>query len=154
MKQESNKFIIQFEKLDFATNIISKNVNELTLINYSIEKIDSRDYIRCFSLTEPTGMKTRAVENCDYYRINGSKIWITNLPISYNFVIWWKNENNKIICLISERNDGIKIPEIKEKITLLASPTGYIYMDNLKIPKSNKLNVYGLNGPFICLNKA
>jgi glutaryl-CoA dehydrogenase len=238
MKKYTNLFR-QFEKLDFATNIISKNVHEITLknysdpqkllsfnektyrntykdwgnlgifnhkenditpqtygmINYSIEKIDSSlrsgysvqsslvinpiekfgtddiknkyldklysgDYVGCFGLTEPdagsdpAGMKTRAVEKGDYYIVNGSKIWITNSPIADIFVIWCKDENNKIIGLVSERNDSIKTPEIKEKLTLLASPTGYIYMDNLKIPKSNKLNVVGLRGPFTCLNKA
>jgi len=238
MKKYTNLFR-QFEKLDFATNIISKNVHEITLknysdpqkllnfnekiyrntykdwgnlgifnhkenditpqtyglINYSIEKIDSSlrsgysvqsslvinpiekfgsddvknkyldklysgDYIGCFGLTEPeagsdpAGMKTKAIEVGDYYIVNGSKIWITNSPIADVFVIWCKDENNKIIGLVSERNDSIKTPEIKEKLTLLASPTGYIYMDNLKIPKSNKLNVMGLRGPFTCLNKA
>lgn len=238
MKKYTNLFR-QFEKLDFATNIISKNVHEITLknysdpqkllsfnektyrntykdwgnlgifnhkenditpqtyglINYSIEKIDSSlrsgysvqsslvinpiekfgtddiknkyldklysgDYIGCFGLTEPeagsdpAGMKTKAIERGDYYIVNGSKIWITNSPIADVFVIWCKDENNKIIGLVSERNDSIKTPEIKEKLTLLASPTGYIYMDNLKIPKSNKLNVTGLRGPFTCLNKA
>lgn len=238
MKKYTNLFR-QFEKLDFATNIISKNVHEITLknysdpqkllsfnektyrntykdwgnlgifnhkenditpqtyglINYSIEKIDSSlrsgysvqsslvinpiekfgndnlknkyldklysgEYVGCFGLTEPDAgsdpgsMKTRAESKGDYYIINGSKIWITNSPIADIFVIWCKDENNKIIGLVSERNDGIKTPEIKEKLTLLASPTGYIYMDNLKIPKSNKLDVLGLKGPFTCLNKA
>lgn len=238
MKKYTNLFR-QFDKLDFATNIISKNVYEITLknysnpqkllsfnekiyrntykdwgnlgifnhkanditpstyglINYSIEKIDSSlrsgysvqsslvinpiekfgsddlknkylnklysgDYIGCFGLTEPdagsdpAGMKTKAIKKGDYYIVNGSKIWITNSPIADVFVIWCKDENNKIIGLVTERTDGIKTPEIKEKLTLLASPTGYIYMDNLKIPKSNKLDVSGLRGPFTCLNKA
>ena len=60
----------------------------------------------------------------------------------------------KIIGLVSERDESISTPEKKEKMTLLASPTGYIQMDNLKIPKANKLNVTGLRGPFNCLNKA
>ena len=91
-----------------------------------------------------------------YYKkiVNGSKIWITNSPIADVFVIWCKDESNQIIGLVTERDDAINTPEIKEKLTLLSSPTGYIYMDNLKIPKTNKLDITGLRGPFECLNKA
>lgn len=116
--------------------------------------------IGCFGLTEPdagsdpASMKTKAIEHKDYYIVSGSKIWITNSPIADLFVIWCKDESNKIIGLVCERDDCISTPEIKEKMTLLASPTGSIYMDNLKIPKVNKLNVNGLKGPFHCLNKA
>lgn len=125
-----------------------------------LDKLYSGDYIGCFGLTEsdagsdPAGMKTKAVEHKDYYIVNGSKIWITNSPIADIFVIWCKDESNKIIGLVTERDDLISTPEIKEKLTLLASPTGYIYLDNVKVPKSNKLNISGLKGPFHCLNKA
>ena len=124
-----------------------------------LDGLYSGDLIGCFGLTEPdagsdpVNMKTRAIEHKDYYIVSGSKIWITNSPIADIFVIWCKDESNKIIGLITDRNDSIKTPEIKEKLTLLASPIGYIYMDNLKIPKTNKLNVSGLRGPFHCLNK-
>lgn len=97
---------------------------------------------------------TKAVACKDYYIVNGSKIWITNSPIADIFIIWCKDESNKIIGLVTERNDSITTPEIKDKLSLLSSPTGYIYMDNLKIPKINKLDIVGLHGPFICLNKA
>ncbi len=99
-------------------------------------------------------MATKAIEHKDYYIVNGSKIWITNSPIADIFVIWCKDESNKIIGLVTERNECINTPEIKDKITMLSSPTGYIYIDNLKIPKINKLNIVGLKGPFHCLNKA
>jgi len=125
-----------------------------------LDKLYSGDHVGCFGLTEPdagsdpAGMKTRAVEYKDYYLVNGSKIWITNSPIADVFVIWCKDDSDKIIGLVTERTDAISTPEIKEKLSLLASPTGYIYMDNLKIPKTNKLNISGLKGPFHCLNKA
>ena len=125
-----------------------------------LPKLYSGENIGCFGLTEPdagsdpSSMKTRAIEYKDYYIVSGSKIWITNSPIADLFIIWCKDESNKIIGLVSERDDSITTPEIKEKMTLLASPTGYIYMDNLKVPKTNKLNITGLKGPFHCLNKA
>lgn len=125
-----------------------------------LDKLYSGEYIGCFGLTEPesgsdpASMKTIAKEHKDYYTVNGSKVWITNSPIADVFVIWCKDEHNKIIGLVSGRDDSIKTPEIKDKMTLLASPTGYIHLDNLKIPKENKLDVSGLKGPFHCLNKA
>lgn len=130
------------------------------LKNKYLNNLYSGETIGCFGLTEPdagsdpSSMKTKAILTKDYYVVSGSKIWITNSPIADIFVIWAKDESNKIIGLVTERNDSITTPEIKEKMTLLASPTGYIYMDNLKIPTTNKLNVTGLRGPFACLNKA
>ena len=140
-------------------NPIEKFASEQIKSKY-LDKLYSGEHIGCFGLTEPdagsdpASMKTKAVEHKDYYIVNGSKIWITNSPIADVFVIWCKDENNQIIGLITERDDSINTPEIKEKLSLLASPTGYIYMDNLKIPKTNKLNISGLKGPFHCLNKA
>lgn len=131
-----------------------------TLKTKFLDKLYSGENIGCFGLTEPgagsdpSSMTTKAVEHKDYYIVNGSKIWITNSPIADVFVIWCKDDSNKIIGLVTERTDEISTPEIKEKVTLLSSPTGYIYMDNLKIPKINKLGVIGLRGPFECLNKA
>lgn len=125
-----------------------------------LDKLYSGEHIGCFGLTEPnagsdpSSMTTKATEHKDYYVVNGSKIWITNSPIADVFIIWCKDESNKIIGLVTERTDAISTPEIKEKISLLSSPTGYIYMDNLKIPKKNKLDIVGLRGPFECLNKA
>jgi glutaryl-CoA dehydrogenase len=125
-----------------------------------LDKLYTGEHIGCFGLTEPesgsdpSSMRTTAKENKDYYIVNGSKVWITNSPIADVFVIWCKDENNKIIGLVTERTDSIKTPEIKDKMSLLASPTGYIHLDNVKIPKINKLDVSGLKGPFHCLNKA
>ncbi len=125
-----------------------------------LDKLYSGEHIGCFGLTEPDSgsdpsrMRTTAKEEKDYYIVNGSKVWITNAPIADVFIIWCKNESNKIIGLVSERNDSIVTPEIKDKMSLLASPTGYIQLDNVKIPKVNQLNVVGLKGPFHCLNKA
>jgi glutaryl-CoA dehydrogenase len=130
------------------------------LKNKYLEKLYNGKNIGCFGLTEPDSgsdpgsMKTRAIAHKDYYIVNGSKIWITNSPIADIFVLWCKDESNKIIGLVTERNDSLQTPFIQDKLTLLASPTGSIYIDNLKIPKTNQLNVVGLRGPFSCLNKA
>ena len=77
-----------------------------------LDKLYSGQHIGCFGLTEPesgfdpSSMRTTAKENKDYYIVNGSKVWITNSPIADVFVIWCKDENNKIIGLVTERNDA------------------------------------------------
>jgi glutaryl-CoA dehydrogenase len=146
---QSSLVINPIEK--FGSNIVKEKY---------LNKLYSGEHIGCFGLTEPesgsdpSSIKTRATEHKDYYVVNGSKVWITNSPIADVFVIWCKDDNNKIIGLVTERNDSINTPEIKDKMALLASPTGYIHLDNVKIPKTHRLNVTGLKGPFHCLNKA
>lgn len=140
-------------------NPIEKFGND-KLKNQYLDNLYSGKNIGSFGLTEPnagsdpSSMTTKATLYKDYYIVNGSKTWITNSPIADLFVIWCKDDTNKIIGLVTERTDELNTPEIKDKLSLFASPTGSIYMDNLKIPVSNKLNVSGLKGPFHCLNKA
>jgi glutaryl-CoA dehydrogenase len=140
-------------------NPIEKFANE-KLQSQFLPKLYSGQHIGCFGLTEPdsgsdpSSMKTRAKETKDYYIVNGSKTWITNSPIADVFVIWCRDERNNIIGLLTERTDNMDTPDIADKMTLLASPTGQIFFNDTKIPKANKLDVTGLKGPFHCLNKA
>jgi len=140
-------------------NPIEQFGNDYTKRSF-LDKLYSGEHVGCFGLTEPesgsdpASMRTTAKSVKDYYVVNGSKIWITNSPIADVFVIWCKDEFNKIIGLVTERKDAINTPEIKDKMSLIASPTGYIHLDNVKIPKTNALEVHGLKGPFNCLNKA
>lgn len=140
-------------------NPIEKFGNDITKTTF-LSKLYSGQHIGCFGLTEPdsgsdpSSLKTTAVETKDYYIVNGSKTWITNAPIADVFVIWCKDQNKNIIGLVTDRTAGIDTPEISDKMTLLSSPTGQIFLNDVKIPKTNRLNVTGLKGPFQCLNKA
>jgi glutaryl-CoA dehydrogenase len=100
-------------------------------------------------------MQTRAVLQPDgTYLLNGSKTWITNAPIADVFIIWAK-EHNVIKGFILERSmKGLETTTINGKLSLRASITGMIHMDNVVVPKENVLEVQGLKGPFSCLNKA
>jgi glutaryl-CoA dehydrogenase len=117
--------------------------------------------IGCFGLTEPNhgsdpgSMETRATKCENGYILNGSKNWITNSPIADLFIIWAKDDNNDIRGFILERDmKGITTPKIKGKLSLCASITGMIFMDNVFVPAENMLLVKGLKGPFTCLNSA
>jgi len=117
--------------------------------------------IGCFGLTEPNhgsdpgSMVTRATKCENGYILNGSKNWITNSPIADVFIIWAKDDNNDIRGFILERDmKGITTPKIRGKLSLCASLTGMIFMDNVFVPAENMLQVKGLKGPFTCLNSA
>jgi glutaryl-CoA dehydrogenase len=128
-----------------------------------LPKLAKGELIGCFGLTEPdhgsdpSSMISRAKISSDgkYYVLNGMKNWITNSPIADIFIIWAKDDNNDIRGFILERNmKGITTPKINGKLSLRASITGMIFMDNVIVPIENMLNVKGLKGPFTCLNSA
>ena len=122
------------------------------------------ELIGCFGLTEPdagsdpAGMKTRAVKVEGGYKLTGSKMWITNSPLADVMVVWAKNTDmdNAICGFLLERGmSGLSTPEIHGKLSLKASITGEIVMDNVFVPEENMLpGVSGLKGPFSCLNMA
>ncbi|MFN3863557.1 MAG: acyl-CoA dehydrogenase [Erythrobacter sp.] len=120
--------------------------------------------IGCFGLTEPdagsdpAGMKTWARKDGDDYVISGSKTWISNAPFADVFVVWAKSEEHggAIRGFVLEKGmAGLSAPKIKGKISLRASTTGMIMMDEVRVPASALLpHVEGLKGPFGCLNRA
>ena len=122
------------------------------------------ELIGCFGLTEPdagsdpAGMKTRAVKVEGGYNLTGSKMWITNSPLADVMVVWAKNTDmDNVICgfLLERGMTGLSTPEIHGKLSLKASITGEIVMDNVFVPEENMLpGVSGLKGPFSCLNMA
>lgn len=129
-----------------------------------LPKLASGEWVGCFGLTEPdagsdpAGMKTRAEKVADGYKLTGSKMWISNSPIADVFVIWAKSvaHDNQIRGFILEKGmKGLSAPKIGGKLSLRASITGEVVMDNVIVPEENLLpNVSGLKGPFGCLNRA
>jgi len=87
--------------------------------------------------------------------LSGSKTWITNSPLSDVAIVWAKDEKGVIGGYILERGmKGFSTPKINGKFSLRCSQTGMIVMDQVRVPKANRLNVSGLAGPFSCLNSA
>ena len=120
--------------------------------------------IGCFGLTEPdagsdpAGMRTVAKRDGDGYSISGAKTWISNSPFADVFVVWAKSEahGGKVRGFVLEKGmKGLEAPKIKNKLSLRASTTGMIQMDEVKLPADALLpNVEGMKGPFGCLNRA
>ena len=122
------------------------------------------ELVGCFGLTEPDagsdpgGMRTRATKTANGYKLTGNKMWITNSPIADVFVVWAKSEEHggAIRGFVLEKGmKGLTAPKIKEKLSLRASITGEIVMDEVEVGEDALLpNVQGLKGPFGCLNRA
>ena len=120
--------------------------------------------IGCFGLTEPdagsdpAGMKTVAKKTATGYRLTGAKMWISNSPIADVFVIWAKSEahGGKIRGFVLEKGmKGLSAPKIGGKLSLRASITGEIVMQDVEVGEDALLpDVEGLKGPFGCLNRA
>ena len=135
-----------------------------------LPQLASGAMVGCFGLTEPdhgsdpAGMLSRAQLMDGGYRLNGSKMWITNSPIADVMVVWAKLDDGaydlasaqSIRGFILERGmPGLSTPRIEGKLSLRASVTGEIVMNNVEVPAENMLpDALGLKGPFSCLNKA
>lgn len=127
-----------------------------------LPKLATGEWVGCFGLTEPDhgsdpgGMRTRAKSVDSGYLLSGNKMWISNAPIADVMVVWGKTDDGVIRGFILERGmKGLSTPKIDGKVSLRASVTGEIAMDEVFVPEENLLpNVAGLKGPFGCLNKA
>jgi glutaryl-CoA dehydrogenase len=129
-----------------------------------LPKLATGEWIGCFGLTEPDagsdpgGMRTVAKKVEGGYVLNGAKTWISNAPIADVFVVWAKSEEHGggIRGFVLEKGmKGLSAPKIENKISLRASITGMIVMDDVFVPDDALLpNVQGLKGPFGCLNRA
>jgi glutaryl-CoA dehydrogenase len=127
-----------------------------------LPKLATGEWVGCFGLTEPDhgsdpgSMATRAKSVDGGFRMTGNKTWITNSPIADVFVVWAKTDDGVIRGFVLERGmKGLSAPKIEGKLSLRASITGEIVMDDVFVPAENLLpNVTGLAGPFGCLNRA
>jgi glutaryl-CoA dehydrogenase len=94
-------------------------------------------------------METRSVHDAsaNEYVLNGSKNWITNSPIADLYVIWARDEGGEIRGYVVERGTpGLVAPKIEGKCALRASATGMIFMEDVRVPARNRLDVSGLKG--------
>ncbi|HEY6815379.1 MAG TPA: acyl-CoA dehydrogenase [Croceibacterium sp.] len=122
------------------------------------------ELIGCFGLTEPDAgsdpgsMRTVAKTDGDGFRLSGSKTWISNSPFADLFVVWARSEahGGRIKgFLIDKGTPGLTAPKIEGKLSLRASTTGMIMLDDVKLGAEALLpGAEGMSGPFGCLNRA
>lgn len=117
--------------------------------------------IGCFGLTEPDfgsnpgGMITNAKKVDGGYILNGAKMWITNSPIADVAVVWAKLDGVIRGFLVERGSKGFETPEMKGKLSLRASITGEIILQDVFVPDENLLpKTEGLKNPLMCLTQA
>ncbi|MFE7223943.1 acyl-CoA dehydrogenase family protein [Nocardioides sp. NPDC057577] len=117
--------------------------------------------IGCFGLTEPdfgsnpAGMRTRAVRDGTDWRLTGNKMWITNGSVAEVAVVWAQTDDGIRGFVVPTGTPGFSAPEIKKKMSLRASVTSELVLDDVRLPADAALpEVTGLSGPLSCLNEA
>jgi len=129
-----------------------------------LPKLATGEAIGCFGLTEPdhgsdpSGMITNARKVQGGYLLNGAKMWISNSPFADVLIVWAKlqDENNTIRGFILDKGlPGLSTPKISGKLSLRASTTGQIVMQDVLVSDDAILpHVKGLKGPMSCLSNA
>jgi len=119
------------------------------------------DAIGCFGLTEPdfgsdpAGMRTRAVADGTDWVLNGTKMWITNGSIADIAVVWARAEDGVRGFIVPTDTPGFSAPEIKQKMSLRASVTSELVLEDVRLPGTALLpEAKGLRGPLSCLSEA
>ena len=127
-----------------------------------LPKLATGEWVGCFGLTEPNhgsdpgSMTARAKTVEGGFVLKGTKMWITNSPIADVFIVWAKNDAGRIRGYILEKDmSGLSAPVMHGKMSMRASVTGEIVMDDVFVPSNNELpNADGLSGPLGCLDNA
>ncbi|WP_016882654.1 MULTISPECIES: acyl-CoA dehydrogenase family protein [unclassified Rhodococcus (in: high G+C Gram-positive bacteria)] len=117
--------------------------------------------IGCFGLTEPdfgsnpAGMRTGAKRDGDDWILNGTKMWITNGSVADVAVVWARTDDGIRGFVVPTATPGFSAPEIKHKMSLRASVTSELVLEDVRLPESAMLpEAKGLSGPLGCLNEA
>lgn len=155
--------------LSVQSSLVMHPIHEFAsdeLKQHYLPQLASGKMIGCFGLTEPDhgsdpgSMITRAQKVDGGYKLSGAKNWITNSPIADIAVVWAKVygdsklQDGTISGFIVERGEGMETPKLDGKLSLRASTTGMIMLNEAFVPDTHRLNITSLKGPFSCLNKA
>jgi alkylation response protein AidB-like acyl-CoA dehydrogenase len=97
--------------------------------------------------SDVASMKTRAVRDGDDYILNGSKYWITNAGISDTYTVFAKTDpdggHRGMSCFVVEKEWGVKIGKLEEKLGVRGSPTGEVIFDDVRVPAANRVGEEG-----------
>jgi glutaryl-CoA dehydrogenase len=126
-----------------------------------LPRMAAGDAIGCFGLTEadfgsnPGGMRTAAQRDGTDWVLNGSKMWITNGNVADVAVVWARTDEGIRGFVVPTDSAGFTANEIHKKMSLRASVTSELVLENVRLPDSAMLpGVTGLRGPLSCLNEA
>lgn len=126
-----------------------------------LPRMAAGDAIGCFGLTEPdfgsnpAGMRTKARRDGSDWVLNGTKMWITNGHVADVAVVWAQTDDGVRGFVVPTDTPGFSAPAIKKKLSLRASVTSELVLENVRLPETAMLpHARGLSGPLSCLNEA
>jgi glutaryl-CoA dehydrogenase len=126
-----------------------------------LPRMATGELIGCFGLTEPDfgsdpgGMRTTAKRADGDWQLNGTKMWITNGSIADLAVVWARTDDGIRGFVVPTDSAGFSAPEIKHKMSLRASVTSELILDDVRVPDDAVLPAaVGLAGPLSCLTEA
>jgi glutaryl-CoA dehydrogenase len=126
-----------------------------------LPRMATGEALGCFGLTEPdfgsnpAGMRTRAKRDGDDWVLDGTKMWITNGSVADVAVVWAQTDDRIRGFVVPTDTPGFSAPEIKKKLSLRASVTSELVLDNVRLPGTAVLpEAVGLSGPLSCLSEA
>ncbi|RCW43945.1 glutaryl-CoA dehydrogenase [Halopolyspora algeriensis] len=126
-----------------------------------LPKMAAGEAIGCFGLTEPdhgsdpASMRTWARRDGSDWVLNGRKMWITNGSVADVAVVWARTDEGVRGFVVPTDTPGFSAPEITQKLSLRASVTSELVLDEVRVPDEAALpEAVGLRGPLSCLNEA
>ena len=126
-----------------------------------LPRMAAGEVLGCFGLTEPefgsnpAGMATRARRDGNDWILNGTKRWITNGNVADLAIVWARSEQGIRGFLVEKGTRGFEAREIHHKLSMRASVTSELTLDDVRIPAGNELpGAQGLKAPLSCLNEA
>jgi glutaryl-CoA dehydrogenase len=126
-----------------------------------LPRMAAGEAIGCFGLTEPDhgsdpgSMTTRARRDGDDWVLAGGKMWITNAPVADVAVVWARTDEGVSGFAVPMDTPGVSTREVHHKLSLRASCTGQIFLDDVRLPASAQLPLArGLKAPLSCLTEA
>src|ERR1700761_6313377 len=129
--------------------------------NEWLPQMAAGDAIGCFGLTEPdagsdpAAMRTRARRDGSDWIINGTKMWITNGSAAQVAVVWAQTDDGIRGFIVPKGTPGFTTQDIHKKLSLRASITSELILDDVRLPDSARLpEATSLRGPLSCLNEA
>jgi glutaryl-CoA dehydrogenase len=129
--------------------------------NTWLPRMATGEAIGCFGLSEPdfgsnpAGMRTRAKRDGDEWVIDGTKMWITNGSVANVAIVWAQTDEGIRGFVAPTTTPGFSAPKINKKLSLRASITSELVLDNVRLPADAVLpEATGLRGPLSCLNEA
>ena len=132
-----------------------------------LPRLATGEAVGCFGLTEPdygsnpSGMVTRAEKTSDGWRLNGAKMWITSGSMADVAIIWAQTGDLGDVkgirgFVVPTDTPGFSAKDQKGKLSLLASDTSELVLEDVELPESAMLpeTIGGLKHPLMCLTQA